>query len=93
MVTGSPMRSLSNEFTRHWQTREKEQGQRAKEELQREGLGRGYRVIIEGDMEQGTLPMGQGCGLVTEEKSVRDIIDDIISEAETMYKRIGTMKT
>lgn len=93
MLTGSPMRSLSNEFTRYWQTREKEQGQRAKEELQREGLGRGYRVIIEGDMEQGTLPMGQGCGLVREEKSVRDIIDDIISEAVTMYKRIGTMKT
>ncbi len=90
-VTGSPARCLRNEFTDYWLSKEKEKGHMAKEELQREGLGRLRRGLLEGDLEQGTLPGGQVCGLVREIKSVKEIIDGIISEAESMYNKIGAL--
>jgi enoyl-[acyl-carrier protein] reductase II len=89
-VTGSPARCLRNEFTDYWLKQEKEKGLRAKEELQREGLGRIRRGLVEGDLEQGTLPGGQACGLVREIKSVKEVIEDIMAQAEAMYKNIGT---
>jgi enoyl-[acyl-carrier protein] reductase II len=90
-VTGSPARCLRNEFTDYWLSKEKEKGHMAKEELQREGLGRLRRGLLEGDLEQGTLPGGQVCGLVREIRSVKEIIDSIISEAESMYNKIGAL--
>jgi len=92
-VTGSPCRCIRNAFTDYWLGKEKEKGQRAREELQREGLGRVYRGTIEGDVEQGTLPGGQACGFVRAEESVKDLIDGIMAGAEAMYRRVGTMVT
>ncbi len=88
-VTGSPARCLRNEFTDYWLTKEKEKGHMAKDELQREGLGRLYKGMIEGDMENGTLPGGQVCGLIREIKSVKEIIEGIMAEAEAIYKSMG----
>jgi enoyl-[acyl-carrier protein] reductase II len=90
-VTGSPVRCLRNEFTKYWLAREDEHGHHAKEDLQREGMGRLYRGVIEGDMEHGTLPAGQGCGLIREEKTAHAIIESTMAEAEAMYLRMGKM--
>lgn len=90
-VTGSPARCLRNEFTEYWIAQEKEKGRLAKDELQREGLGRLRRGMIEGDLTQGTLPSGQVCGLIREVKSVKEVIEGIISEAEAIYRNIGKM--
>jgi enoyl-[acyl-carrier protein] reductase II len=92
-ITGSPVRCLRNEFTNYWLEREREHGHLAKDELQREGMGRLYRGMIEGDMDHGTLPGGQACGLIREEKPVAAIIEEIMAEAKAMYLAMGTTKT
>jgi len=36
--------------------------------------------------------MGPAAGLINEVKPVKAIIDDMISEAEAVYKRLGTLQ-
>jgi enoyl-[acyl-carrier protein] reductase II len=45
-------------------------------------------AAIDGDVAQGSLMAGQSVGLVDEVKSVKDIIDEFISDAETELQRL-----
>ena len=47
---------------------------------------------VTGDTEHCVFAMGPAAGLVKEVKPVKAIIDDMISEAEAVYKRLGTLQ-
>ena len=47
---------------------------------------------VTGDTEHCVFAMGPAAGLVKEVKPVKAIIDDMISEAEAVYKRQGTLQ-
>lgn len=83
-VTGSPARCIKNELTRHWLEREKKDGHLAKDELQNLGLGKLRKGLIDGDIAFGTVPAGQVCGLISDIKSVEEIITGIIKGAEAI---------
>jgi len=46
-----------------------------------------------GDVESSPIPCGQVVGLISESKSIREVIDDIISEAEELLDRLNRMAT
>jgi len=79
---GRPMRCLQNRLTR--QFLEMEKAGASPEELGLLGRGRTYIGEIEGDVDKGMLLSGQIAGLIKEVKPVKDIIDEIVTEAEAI---------
>jgi len=51
-------------------------------------MGALRKAVLEGDLESGSLMAGQSVGLVKETKPVKDIINNIVSEAEKEFDRI-----
>ena len=63
----------------------------AQETVERFWMGRLRSAVIDGDTEHGSLMAGQSVGLVTREMSVKEIIDDLVSESEKELRRIQTL--
>jgi enoyl-[acyl-carrier protein] reductase II len=85
-TTGYPMRCLQNRFTR--QFAELEKAGASKEELDLFGRGRVYKGLIEGDIEDGSLLSGQIAGLISEIKPVKNIIEEMVAEAEAVIAQL-----
>ena len=47
---------------------------------------------VSGDTQHCVFAMGPAAGLINEVKPVKSHIDDMISEAEAVYKRLGTLQ-
>jgi enoyl-[acyl-carrier protein] reductase II len=84
--TGAPMRVIKNRFTDYWLNAERNQID--KDELRKQGLARVRIGACEGNVEDGSLPSGQVIGLINEEKSVKEIVDELILEAGTIIDRL-----
>ena len=78
--TGHPIRSLRNQMTRDYLKLEKDGA--PFEELEKMTLGSLKAAVIDGDTAHGTVMAGQIAGMIHDIKSCREIIEDIISEAE-----------
>ena len=76
--TGHPVRSLRNRMTREYL------------QLEKLTLGSLRKAVIDGDTVNGTLMAGQIAGLIREEKSCADIIQDIMWQAQQTVQRIRT---
>lgn len=90
MVTGEtlghPVRCLENKLTRQFKAMEKAGASR--EELEKFGTGKYYQGVIQGDMEWGSLLSGQIAGIISDIKPAKNIIADIMSEAEITFKNL-----
>jgi len=58
------------------------------EELDSLGKGSMYAGVIEGDLENGSLMAGQIVGLIRDIKPVKDIIEEIMQDAEKQLTRL-----
>ena len=86
MSTGHPVRSLRNKMTRNYLELEKSGADFM--ELEKLTLGSLRNAVIDGDVVSGTVMAGQIAGLIKEEKSCKEIIEDIMREAhETICAR------
>lgn len=81
-TTGHPVRCIKNRMTREYLRLEAEGVELM--ELEKLTLGSLRRAVIEGDASEGTLMAGQIAGLVKEEKTCKQIIEDILKEAEEL---------
>ena len=88
-ILGYPQRSLKNELTDRFIELEKA-GVSIKE-LEMFDRGRMYLGLIEGDVQEGTLLAGQIAGRIREEKSVKDIIEETVSEAEMVISSLKNL--
>lgn len=86
--TGHPVRSLRNHMTREYLQLEKENADFM--ELEKLTLGSLRKAVVDGDTVNGTLMAGQIAGLIREEKSCADIIQDIMRQAQQTVQRIRT---
>lgn len=86
--TGHPVRSLRNHMTREYLQLEKENADFM--ELEKLTLGSLRKAVIDGDTVNGTLMAGQIAGLIREEKSCADIIQDIMRQAQQTVQRVYT---
>ena len=85
--TGYTMRCLKNKLARQFQ--ELEESGASLEEIMTFGMGKVRAGLIDGDVEEGSLLAGQISGLIKEIKPVRVIIEEMVSEAETMIAKLG----
>lgn len=85
--TGHPVRCLKNKFARQFEEMEK-QGVPV-EELERFGTGKLKAAMVDGDIENGSVMMGQIAGLVKKIQPAAEIIAEIMEEAEQVLKRLG----
>jgi enoyl-[acyl-carrier protein] reductase II len=90
-ILGYPQRSLRNELTDRFT--ELENAGVSIEELEMFDRGRMYLGLIEGDLREGTLLAGQIAGRIREEKSVKDIIEETVSEAEMVISSLKNLIT
>ena len=81
---GHPIRSIRNKMTREYL--KLEQGVPF-EELEQLTLGSLRKAVMDGDITNGSIMAGQIAGLIKEEKSCKDIIHDIIVQAETLLNK------
>ncbi|PTV99322.1 enoyl-[acyl-carrier protein] reductase II [Halanaerobium saccharolyticum] len=82
--TGHPVRNLKNKLTKEIDRLEKEGAK--PEEVEELGSGKLRDAVIDGDVDQGSVMAGQISGMISEIKSVREIVDEIIEEAEAVIK-------
>lgn len=82
--TGHPVRSIRNNMTRNYLKLEKEG--KSFEELELMTLGSLRKAVLEGDVTNGSLMAGQIAGLVSKEQSCKDIIIEIVDEADKLLK-------
>lgn len=88
--TGHPVRVLSNKLTK--QFLEAEAKGLSPKEIEAIGAGALRRAVVDGDVEYGSLMAGQVSAMVRKEESCKAIIDDIISGAEKVLERLGSMQ-
>jgi len=85
--TGHPVRVLKNKLARKFLEMEK-QGV-SPEELEKLGTGKLRDAVIEGDVVYGSLMAGQVAGMISKIQPVREIIEEIINEANTIIKKLS----
>ncbi len=81
MSTGHPVRQIRNQMTREYLKLEKAGA--SFEELEHITLGALRKAVVDGDTVNGTLMAGQIAGLVSKEQTCKEMIEEIMSEAET----------
>ena len=79
---GHPIRSLRNQMTREYLRLEKAGA--SAEELELLTLGSLRKAVREGDVKSGTVMAGQIAGLVKKEQTCREIIEEVMAEAESL---------
>ncbi|MFW5719204.1 MAG: enoyl-[acyl-carrier-protein] reductase FabK [Halanaerobium sp.] len=82
--TGHPVRNLKNKLTKEIEKMEKE-GVDSKK-IEEFGSGRLRDAVVDGDVQEGSVMAGQISGLISEIKSVSEILDEIILEAENIIR-------
>jgi len=85
-TTGYPLRTLRNKLSEQFE--ELEKAGVSKADLDLFDRDRMYLGLIEGDLEEGALLSGQIAGLIRDIKPVRDIIEEIIAQAEAVIARL-----
>lgn len=81
--TGHPVRQLRNRMTKKYLEMEKEGT--SFEELELLTLGSLRRAVQEGDTDGGSMMAGQIAGLVKQEQSCQEILEEIMRQAETLF--------
>jgi enoyl-[acyl-carrier protein] reductase II len=76
--TGHPVRNLKNKLTRKIDNMEKEEA--TKEKIEEMGAGKLREAVCEGNIDTGSVMAGQIAGMIKDELSVKEIINNIIKE-------------
>lgn len=82
-----PVRVMKNRMSRKYLQLEKEID--CKEEMERLTLGSLRRAVFEGDIDDGSVMMGQIAGLCNEERTIAEILEDIVGNGMKVMDCIG----
>ena len=85
--TGHPVRMIKNKLYREFDKLEKSGA--SVEEIEKLGAGRLRLACIEGDVDMGSVMAGQISGLIKEIKPVKEIIENIIAECDSVINRLN----
>jgi enoyl-[acyl-carrier protein] reductase II len=84
--TGHPVRNLKNKLTKELDDLEN-QGVDPKK-IEEIGSGKLRDAVIDGDVKEGSVMAGQISGMISEIKAVKEIIEEIMEDAENTIKNI-----
>ena len=82
---GHPVRCLRNQMTREYVKLENEG--KSFEELEYLTLGTLRKAVQEGDVTNGTVMAGQIAGMVSKDQTCKEMIDEMMAQAETLLGR------
>ncbi len=82
---GHPIRGLRNKMTREYLKMEQEG--KSFEELEYLTLGSLRRAVQEGDIQEGTVMAGQIAGMISQEQTCKEMIDEMMAQAEALLKQ------
>ena len=82
---GHPVRCLRNQMTREYIKLEQEG--KSFEELEYLTLGTLRKAVQEGDVANGTVMAGQIAGMITKEQTCKEMIDEMMAQAEALLGR------
>jgi enoyl-[acyl-carrier protein] reductase II len=83
--TGHPVRIMKNKLSRKFI--ELEMANASIEEIEQLGVGALARAVVQGDVEYGNVMAGQIAAIVNKEQSCRDIIAEMMEEAEGLLHK------
>ena len=86
LTTGHPVRIIDNSLAHKYKNLEFSGG--SKEELEALGAGTLRKAAIDGDVKEGSVMIGQISGMLTDIKQCATIINDIMTETETVIKNL-----
>lgn len=89
VTSGYPLRTLHNKLSEQFDELEKSGVSR--DVLELFDRDRMYLGLIDGDLEEGSLLAGQIAGLIKDIKPVKEIIDDIMAQAETVIAGMASI--
>ncbi len=81
---GHPVRCLRNQMTREYTQLEQEG--KSFEELEYLTLGALRNAVVDGDVAHGTVMAGQIAGMISKEQTCKEIIDEMMAQAEALLK-------
>lgn len=86
-TTGHPVRALRNEMTKQYMALE--QSGAGFEELEYLTLGGLRKAVVEGDTKNGSVMAGQIAGLVKEQLSCKELVNQLVKETDALLKGKG----
>lgn len=85
MSTGHPIRVIRNKITKEYQRKEKEGA--SFEELELLTLGSLRKAVMDGDVVNGSVMAGQIAGMIKEEQTTKEIIENVMKQAKELLNR------
>lgn len=82
--TGHPIRVIRNKMTKEYQRMEKEGA--SFEELEMLTLGSLRKAVMDGDIVNGSVMAGQIAGMIKEEQTCKEIIENVMKQADALLK-------
>jgi NADH:quinone reductase (non-electrogenic) len=97
MSIGDPVRAIRNKRTQKILEIEQKEGAEGIIKFMSESRGEGHSfggmtAMNTGDVEEGILPLGMVSGRIKDIKPVKQIIDDIVAEADQMLNKLAARK-
>ena len=83
---GGPVRVLKNKMAREYLALEKRGA--TLEELETVTLGGLRRAVLEGDVDHGSVMMGQAAGLLHEIRPVREIFEELVRGGKAVLEQV-----
>lgn len=83
--TGHPVRIIKNKLSRRFA--ELDQVLAPLDEYEKLGAGALARAVLEGDMDNGSIMAGQIAAIVDKEQSCKDIINELMTEANNLLNK------
>jgi enoyl-[acyl-carrier protein] reductase II len=68
--------------------REELSREKAQYEVEKYWVGALRRAVVEGDIDYGSLMAGQSVGLVREIRPMKEVIEQLVTDAETELERV-----
>lgn len=91
---GAPVRILKNEMAKQYIELEKQLADRM--ELEKITIGGLKKAVIDGDIQMGSVMLGQTAGIIKEIKTVSKVLEELINEAlleqEVLNSKINKLK-
>ncbi|WP_278848698.1 nitronate monooxygenase [Megamonas hypermegale] len=91
LTLGGAVRGLKNKFSVDFVQKENE-GKTPKEELLRMATGTNKLAAVDGDVENGMVQAGQSLTLLQKEEPVKDIIENIMTQARETLENASKIK-
>lgn len=86
-ITGHPVRVIANKLTRDFAELEKRGA--STEELDRLGAGKLKAAVRDGDIDYGSVMVGQIAGMITEVRTVNEIMQDIVQHIPNVMSELS----